>query len=312
MELSVVVPSWNARALLRECLASLAEAARDPRLAGGLEAIVVDDASTDGSADLVAREFPDVRLLRLPRNRGFSFATNEGCAAARGELVLLLNADARIGADDLVRLRDFLRAHPGHAAAAPRLVGPDGRTQRACMAYPRLVTALYVGTPLERWWPGAPELRRYYLRAFDHERDADVEQPPGACLLLRRAALAELPGGAARPLDERMELFYSDVDLCRRLTRAGWRLRYLAGCGVRHVGGASTRQRADFVPRWQADRLAYYRAHFGRRALPWLKLCVAFGFADWALRTAGARLLRRPAEPLLPTTRAFGAFLRSR
>jgi len=305
-DLSVVVPSWNARELLRACLGALGRALAAEPWPGGVEVIVVDDASSDGSADMVAREYPAVTLLRRATNGGYAVATNAGAARARGAHLLLLNSDAEVGAGDLSELRAALAADPGLGAVAPRLVNADGSTQRACMRFPLLRTALFFGTPLERWFPRSRELERYRARDLDPEQDAQVEQPPAACLLLRRAAW-----DAAGPLDESLAVFFNDVDLCRRLRSAGWRIGYRARCAVRHHGGGSTRHLADFVPRWHADRLAYYRKHHGRLGALLVKLCAAWTFADWAARNLARRLRRAPAaEPLLPMTRAFAHLLR--
>lgn len=272
--LSVVVPIWNRAELVRACLRSVQRAARE--LGEELELVVVDDASTDGAAELVAREFPAARLLRHGENRGFAASANRGLGAARGELLLLLNSDTEVDATALARLLDFLERHPTHAGVAPQLVDPGGEVQPSCMAFPRLTTPLFFGTPLERWRPGSRELARYFLRDFDHTSERDVEQPPAACWLLRRASWE-----AVGPFDESLELFFNDVDWCRRLAQQGGRLRFLPEARVLHHGGASTAGRADFVLRWQTDRLRYQRKHLGKLAGLFTKLCVGWTFADW-------------------------------
>jgi GT2 family glycosyltransferase len=223
----------------------------------------------------VAGAVPEARLLVNARNLGFTAATRRGLEVAHGEYVLLLNADCELLPGSLPALVAFLDRSPAHAAAAPQLVDAEGATLRTCMNLPRLATALWHGTPLERWRPASRELRRYFARELDHERDADVEQPPGACLLVRRAVLERLGG-----LDPAMELYFSDVDLSRRLLDAGLRTRYLASARAVHAVGASTAQRPDRLLRWHADRLAYYRRHHGRAGAAWVKLCVLLAAAD--------------------------------
>jgi GT2 family glycosyltransferase len=297
----VVVPSWNVRDLLRECLAAL-EASRGVEL----ETVVVDDAGADGSAAMVAREFPRVRLIALERNLGFAAACNLGLADLDSPYALLLNADARVAPDAIAILAAFLERNPRHAAAAPRLAHPDGSTQRACMAFPRLATALWFATPLERWFPQSRELARYFLRDFDHASERDVEQPPAACLLLRRAALEQLGGPV---LDERLRLYFNDVDLSLRLARAGWRTRYLPqACVVHHVG-QSTRQVPDRLLRWHLDRLAYYRKHHGRASGLVLKAAASWSFVDFALRQWTGPLRGAAREPLGPAARSLGGLI---
>ena len=274
---SAVVPSYRTPEELARCLAAVERARGELHSDSGgeLELIVVDDASRDGSAEWVGATHPRARIVVHARNLGFTAAVNRGLALARGEYALLLNADCELAPGALVRLARFLDASPAHAAAAPRLVDAAGRTLASCMNLPRLATALWHGTPLERLFPRAREPRRYFAREFDHEVEADVEQPPAACLLVRRRLLEELGG-----LDPRMELYFSDVDLSRRLADAGWRTRYLPAAEARHAVGCSTRQRPDRLLRWHLDRLEYYRRHHGALAGPLVKLCALAQAAD--------------------------------
>lgn len=254
--LSIVVLSWNTRELLRACLASL-------RAAGGLacqDVIVVDNASADASADMVAADFPEVRLLRNGRNDGYAIGNNLGAALARGEYLLLLNSDTEVEAGVLERLVVFLDEHPEHGACAPRLVHADGRVQLSCMAFPRLVTAVFFDTWFDRWFPGNREIPRYFMRDFDHLSSRDVDQPPGAALLIRRD-LWELVGG----FDPELWLFFNDVDLCRRIRELGWRVAYRADVAILHHEGKSTSQFPGFGAIWHKNRMAYYRKTFGWR-----------------------------------------------
>lgn len=303
IELSVVIPSWNTRELLRACLLSLSNAwtAGDERP----EVVVVDNASADGSADMVATEFPDVVLVRNAANEGFARGCNQGIELSAGRNVLLLNADTEVVGDALARMQRFLADHPDYGAVAPRLVNPDGTTQGGCMAFPNLWTPVWFGTPLERWFPESRELRRYFMRDWDHEDERDVDQPPAACLLVRRAVLDEI--GA---FDEDLWLFFNDVDLSKRMQAAGWRTRYLPGARVVHHVGESTRQFADRVSEWQRNRLTYYRKHHGRLAGAWVKLWVALTWLDWTARNLLGRLRGRPGEPVGPMARAFVEYLR--
>ncbi|MCE9594885.1 MAG: glycosyltransferase family 2 protein [Planctomycetes bacterium] len=298
-DVAVVIPSWNTRELLAECLRSLEASTPPPR-----EIVVIDNASRDGSAVAVRREFPRVALLENRENLGYTRACNQGLAASRAKYVLLLNADARLERDTLAKLVDFLEREPAYGAVAPRLENPDGSLQRSIMRLPGWRTPLFFATPFERWFPKNSELARYFAVDFDYDRDADVEQPAAACLLVRRATLDKLAG-----LDERLWLFYSDVDLAARIRSSGERIRYLASARATHHLGRSTRQYADFLSRWHADRLLYYRAHHGRLAAAWVKACVLFAYGDFVARQTFASLFRRPHEPVHPVTRALLAFL---
>lgn len=281
--LSVVVLSWNTRELTLACLRALAaDAAAGP----AREVVVVDNGSHDGSADAIATAFPEVRLLRNAQNLGYAVGNNQGARAARGEWLCLLNSDTEVRPGALATLVGFLRAHPEYGAAAPRLSNPDGSVQRACMRFPGLATALCFDTLFGKFWPGSRVEARYFMRDFDHLHSRDVDQPPGACVVVRREEYLALGG-----LDPELFLFFNDVDFCRRLWRAGRRIRYVAEADVLHHGGASTRGHPQFVVVWHRNRLAYYRKHYGRLGGWWIRAIVRWrGLEEWF------RLGRRHAD----------------
>jgi GT2 family glycosyltransferase len=284
--MSVVVLSWNTQALLRACLRALfAETPRHAR-----EVIVVDNGSHDGSADMVAAEFPRVRLLRNAQNELYARGNNQGAALATGAYVCTLNSDTEVRPGALDQLVDWLAAQPQYGAAAPRLVNPDGSVQRACMRFPTLLTALAWNSWWGGFWPGAAAVRRYQMLDFDHLHSRDVDQPPGACCVLRAEEWRRLGG-----FDEVLSLFYNDVDLCRRLWRAGRRIRYVAEAEVMHHQGASTKNFARMLVLWHKNRLAYYRKHHGALGALWVQVCVRLRIWEEWLRI-GARNRRDPAR----------------
>jgi GT2 family glycosyltransferase len=220
--------------------------------------LVLDNASDDGSADAIAERFPEVELVREPENTGYAIGNNRLAERARGRYLCLLNSDTEVPEGALEQLVEFLEANACYAAVAPKLVGPDGAVQRSCKRFPGLGVALVYDMPWRTW----PVLRRiddrYFYRDFDHLHDRDVDQPPGACFVVRRGLWQDLGG-----FDERLWLFYNDVDLCLRLYEAGTRIRYLASASIVHHEGASTTRFADMVKVWAHNRLAYYEKHFG-------------------------------------------------
>lgn len=263
--LSVVVLSWNTKDLTTRCVQALFDDV--PRHVR--EVIVVDNGSQDGSADAIAAAFPQVRLLRNADNRLYAAGNNQGAAIATGEFVCTLNSDTEVRTGALDRLVDFLRTHPGHGAVAPKLVDPDGSVQHACQRFPTWFTALCFDSWWGTWWPGSRVQARYLMRDFDHLASRDVDQPPGACFLMRTAEWRALGG-----FDETLSLFYNDVDLCRRLWRQGRRIHYLATAEVMHHRGASTKNFAKMLVVWHRNRLAYYRKHFGAVGAAWVRVCV--------------------------------------
>ena len=299
-QLSVIIPSWNTRELLRSTLRAL-----EHSLPLSSEVIVVDNGSTDGSARAVAQEFPHVRLLRNPRNHGFAAACNQGVALARGAYVLFLNADAQVRGDAPRRMLRFLESNLYYGACVPRLYNIDGSEQRTLRRFPSFWTPLLVDSPLERLFPDNFEVVRYHACDFDYERVGEVENPPAVCLMMRRKALKR-----EKPLDERFWLAFSDTDLCRRLWSAGWRIAYLPQAEVVHYGGASSHQLADFDREWHRNRLAYYRKHHGLLGGWWVKTCVSLAVLDHSLRELWRRAHGAEEDSLVPVWQEYAAFLR--
>ncbi|MFN9334578.1 MAG: glycosyltransferase family 2 protein [Planctomycetota bacterium] len=284
--LSVVVLSWNTRELTLACLRALfAESPRHAR-----EVVVVDNGSADGSADAIAAAFPQVRLLRNADNWLYAAGNNQGAAVATGAYVCTLNSDTEVRPGALDLLVDWLRDHPEYGAAAPRLVHPDGRVQRACMRFPTFGSALCFDSWWGTWWPGARAVRRYAMADFDHLSSRDGDQQPGACCVLRAGEWRELGG-----FDERLSLFFNDVDLCRRLWRGGRRIRYVAEAEVMHHLGASTRNFARMLVTWHRNRRVYFRKHHGALGGLWIDVCVQLRVWEEWLKI-GRRNRRDPAR----------------
>ncbi len=297
---SVVVLSWNTAELTAKCLRSVEESFGRGEADG--ELIVVDNGSEDDSVERITEEFPRAKLLRNEENRGYAAGVNQGVAASVGEWVLLLGSDAQLLEGALAGLLRFMEGASGYGACAPRLVDPEGETQRACAAFPRPRTAIWFGTPLQHWFPKAKELERYFLREFAHDADADVEQPPATCLLMRREVWESLGG-----MDESLWLFFNDVDLCRRMQQQGLLIRYLVGPGVRHLEGASTARFSSFVERWHTDRLRYMRKHHGWVGVLCAKIGTTWAFASWGL----SRALFRVRDPFWERAGSYIRFLRA-
>lgn len=226
---SVVVVSYNTRDLLRCCLDSVVANASDA------EVIVVDNASTDGSAELVRERYPDAQLIRNARNVGFARATNEGIRAATGDMILWLNSDAWLTPGALGRLCQTLDANPTVGAVGPRLCYPDGRLQPSAQRFPDPLAHLVGAAELYR----LPWVRRRFNGArhpgWDHDRPADVDWLTGACLLVRHACLDRVG-----LLDEGYFMYAEEMDWCYRACRAGWRIRFEPAAEVVHVGGGSS------------------------------------------------------------------------
>jgi len=235
---TIIVVSYNTRELLRQCLAALRARAPD------YPVVVVDNASSDGSAEMVEHEFPGVRLLRNQHNAGFGAANNRALRDVDTELTMLLNGDTLLDCDVIAALARTLDRHPQAAAVGCRLVSLDGSTQASVRCFPSathsLKRALGIRDPLP-------------------QQLAPVDSVDGAAVLLRTEAFRAVGG-----FDERFFLYAEDVDLCRRLSRHGWQVLYDPSVSLLHVGGGSseTGSAEDDRRRWEAVAL-YAVIHFG-------------------------------------------------
>ena len=252
-ELSVVVLSWNTRQFLNECLTSLREAADGL----SLEVVVIDNASHDGSPDMVEADFPEVRLVRNQENRGYAMGVNQGIRESTGRKVCLLGSDTRVRPGTFRALVDFLDGARNVGAVAPPLLNEAGSYQAASMRFPRLATALWWDTPLEHFWPESKELRRYKFEDWDHRGTREVDQPPGTCFMVPREVIDDVG-----LMDERLWLFFNDVDWSLRIRRRGYSIWYVEAPGVYHHEGGSTSGYEDFAPEWHRNRVSFYQKHF--------------------------------------------------
>ena len=264
-DLTLVIVSWNVSDLLRRCLQSILEQG------GEVEIIVVDNASTDGSPEMVREAFPQVRLIANEENWGFTAANNQGLALAQGRCLMLLNPDTEVVADALSTMVQYLDAHPEVGALGPRLLFPDGHQQPSRRRFPTLTTALVESTVVQEWWADNRILRRYYMADTPDDAIQPVDWVVGACLLVRREAYEQVGG-----LDEGFFMYSEELDWCKRIKDAGWEVIYLPTATVIHHEGKSSEQ---VIParhiRFQTSKVRYFRKHYGSlqaEALRWFLL----------------------------------------
>jgi N-acetylglucosaminyl-diphospho-decaprenol L-rhamnosyltransferase len=263
----VVVVTRDTRELTLRCVESVlaAEAAGEARIS----CTVVDNASTDGTAEALAERFRGVPLIRNEDNAGYGAACNQGLAGGTGEVVLILNSDiyARPGA--VGRLAGFLAHSPEHVAAGGRLVDPGTDSVQVghnVRAFPTLAPQVAQVLGLERRWPRNPLSRRYLGLDLDYSRTQDVDQPAGSCFACRRADFDALGG-----FDEGFYYWYEDVDLARRLRDRG-PISYVHDATFEHVGGATFAQwdRPERILSWYPGLFRY----FGRHRPRWEQLAL--------------------------------------
>jgi N-acetylglucosaminyl-diphospho-decaprenol L-rhamnosyltransferase len=240
---AVVVVSWNTRNLLRRCLESFASEADR----GLVEVWVIDNASTDGSPELVRDHFGWAHLIAPAENLGFGRAVNLAVRRSSAEWIAVANADVAVRPTALAALLEAGARDPAAGAIAPRLLLPDGSTQHSVFGFPTVPFAFLLATGAYRLWPGLAD-RLAMMGHWDTERARRVPWAVAAFLLVRRAAWDEVGG-----FDERQWMYAEDLDLGWRLREAGWATRYEPRAVVDHENSASTSQMfgPDVAPQWQ-------------------------------------------------------------
>lgn len=269
-DVSVVVVNWNTANMLQRCLVSL-EAERGT---AGLEVIVVDNGSTDGSQDMVLKTFPKVQLIANRENRGFSIANNQAVGVSTGRYVFLLNSDTEVGLGSMRPLIDYGDANPSAGIIGPQLLNFDGTLQPSGREFPTPLSTVATLFGVNRLI-GRP---RYGTRR-DYSIPAVVDEVSGAAMLVRREAMERVGG-----LDESFAWGYEDVDLCRRVRKAGWRVYYFPDAKVKHEWGGSRRLApSSTVLSAIAGRRHYFAKHHGSASG---QLVMAATFASHLIRSA--------------------------
>jgi N-acetylglucosaminyl-diphospho-decaprenol L-rhamnosyltransferase len=259
-DLSIIIVSWNVRELLRQCLSSIVESLSTDR--GGrlsTQLIVVDNGSSDGSAEMIATEFPQIELVANERNLGFTGANNQGIAISDGRYVLLLNPDTETVGDALAEMVAYMEDHHRVGALGPQLLHGDGRVQSSRRRFPGFRTAFLEGTFLQQWFPSSSLLEQYYVLDRADDEIQEVDWVVGACLLMRRTALDQ-----AGPLDETFFMYSEEMDWCYRVKEQGWTVAYLPTAQVIHHEGKSSEQ---VLPvrhvQFQRSKVLFFKKHFG-------------------------------------------------
>lgn len=284
--LSVVIVSWNVRDDLEECLQSLVEDERRNLESGEIEVIVVDNASTDGTTEMVKREFPQVKLIVNHENLGFTKANNIGIRHSRGKYILLLNPDTVLYRGALRALIDCADSHPGAGIIGAKLLNPDGSLQHSARSFPDVGAGLFRNTLLGRLFPNNPFIRRYLLMDFNYDEVREVDWVSGAAMLIRRDLIERV--GC---LDERFWAYCEDVDICWRAWQSGFKVLFCPKAVVVHKVGRSSDQRlvASLIQHHKSMWLFYlknYRKRYPLLLLPLIGLGILLRLTGALLRVA--------------------------
>ena len=277
-ELTVAIVNWNTRDLLLQALESV-YASKGPALV----AIVVDNASADGSAEAVRARFPQALLIANAENLGYAHGNNQAILAAKSPYILLLNPDVILPPDGLVKALAFMAAHPDAGALGVRQVYPDGRLQRSVRGFPSPASVVWELFGLARLFPNSRTFGAYRMTWFPYDRVAEVDQPMGTFLLLSARAVAQVG-----QLDEAFPIFFNEVDWCLRCKRAGWKIYFTPDVEIVHYGGASTVQVGPAMA-WELRRglLKFYAKHYSGVSFWPVRLAIAA--ASWPFAWLQAR-----------------------
>ena len=259
VDLSIIIISWNVKELLCGCLGSIQRSLEKRGGSLRAETIVLDNASSDGSANMVRQEFPWVHLMASPTNLGFAKGNNLALAESQGRYILLLNPDTEAVGDSLGVMVDYMEAHPKVGALGPQLLNEQGEVQSSRRRFPTLATAFLESTTLQRWFSDNRAVRRYYFADVPQDLIQPVDWVVGACILVRREAINEVG-----PLDERFFMYSEELDWCYRLKGRGWEVVYLPTAQVIHQEGRSSEQ---VLParhiHFQRSKILFFKKHHG-------------------------------------------------
>lgn len=261
LDLTVVVVSWNTRDLLDRSLETLKE---DLEQSSNLETevYVVDNDSKDGSAAMVAEKHGWATLIANDDNLGFAKANNQVLRQAKGRYILLLNPDTEVEKGALKTLIEFLETHPKAGIVAPQLLNSDGSIQRSCRQFPTFTGMLFELIGLSKIFPKGSKtgttFRAYKMLDWEHDDEREVDQPEGACLLLRREVLEEVG-----LLDEGYFMLFEEVDWCYRIKKAGWQIWFTPKARVMHHYGQSIKQvKARMILSSHRGLYRFWRKHY--------------------------------------------------
>lgn len=253
MTLSILIVNWNTGELARRCIESILKTAPP----SDFEIIVVDNASTDGSFDMLKAAFgaeARVKLLKAETNIGFARANNLAFGQSRGDLILCLNPDTEVMPDALAKLTDFILANAHAGVVGARLTNPDGTVQNSVRHFPSIWSSILILLGMHRIF----NPKKYLMSDFDYSREAEVDQVMGAALITRRSLIEKIGF-----FDEGFWLWYEEVDFCKRVRQAGYKVIYYPKSVIIHHIGKSFSQMPPYLrKKTMARSLAlYFKKH---------------------------------------------------
>jgi hypothetical protein len=248
--ITVVIVSYNTHDILRNCLDALYRNSREI----DMEVIVVDNASHDGTPDMIRAEFPMVRLIVNSMNSGFAAANNQAYAVSSGRYIVLLNPDAYLRPSSLANGIAFMDRNPLCGLCGGKIISPEGRLEPSARRFPSALSKLLTISGLSWRFSGSPVINRHEFGGFSHDRPMEVDWVPGTFTIVRREMLENIGF-----FDERFYLYYEETDLCLRAKKEGWKVYFIPDAEVMHIGGASSKTRTDKTFDTKASQVLNFR-----------------------------------------------------
>ena len=283
MDLSIIIPNWNDGRSLEQCLRSIYGGTGEI----SFEVFVVDNNSSDGSVDTVRAEFPQVNLIRNKKNLGFSKANNQAIRKSNGRYILLLNSDTLVLKGALPSMVKFMDTHSEAGTAGCKLLNPDGTLQRSCLgSFPTLETEFYNYFYLSQWFPYSRIFGKFLMKWMNYEEVCEIDHCLGACIIVRRNTIADVG-----LMDEQFFMYFEETDWLYRMKKKGWKIYYIPGAKVVHLGGRSTQGLRDrdkiVMGQSYRNKLLFFRKHYGLATTMLLEglILARYGlkFLKWAL-----------------------------
>ena len=272
-DLSIIIVNWNTKELLRRCLNSIYHNTNNL----SFEVLVVDNASSDGSADMVAGRFPQVGLTRNKHNYGFARGNNQGFLRSKGEYILILNPDTEVVNDALLKMAKYLKSNEEIGAVSGRLVYPDGAFQRYYSRFPTFLSILTTWFLPKALAYKLKPTRAYLMLDDDFSKEIEAPQPAGSCLMVKRDLFLK-----EYFMDEQFPIFFNDVDLCRRIYNEGKKIVVLPYATIIHhraKGGSEKGKRSLFLSvEYFLGMIDYFSKHEGVIKAQLLKILLSLGF----------------------------------
>lgn len=268
LDLSIIVVNWNGKDLLTKCLQCVDSTVKKI----SYETFVVDNASTDGSKDMVRRDFPNVKLIANTDNVGFAKANNQAMKVASGRYVLLLNSDAFVKENTLDSMVAFMDTHPEASMSSCKLVYADDSLQRSCARFPTLATEFFIAMGLDKLFSKSKIFGQYLMTDWDYNDTRPVDVIMGAFMLVRKDAIDKIG-----MMDESFFMYSEEVDWCYRFKQAGAKVYFHPDVECVHLwGGSSNVIKVESLLRLYRARVQFFRKHYGKLQTALYKIILGF------------------------------------